>query len=289
MTRAEVARKFDEIIDFAGVEQFIDTPVKRYSSGMGLRLGFAVAAHLEPEILVVDEVLAVGDAEFQKKCLGKMGEVAGQGRTVLFVSHNMSAMKSLCTRGILLNQGKIIFSGSPESVISSYLTDTRNSATYNASPTTPVDAQQSAYISAIRLKTETGEIVSQLTTSDSFYLEINYQVFHSGTILNLSIAVYTAEDTYVLSSPSLTDRKWSLKPHDVGVYTSRCDFPGNFFNKGHYSLTILLVQEGRYIVQQLDRVISIEFIDDESLLGGYFGYWGGIVRPILNWITVKAQ
>jgi len=121
MTRAEVTRKFDEIIDFAGVEQFIDTPVKRYSSGMGLRLGFAVAAHLEPEILVVDEVLAVGDADFQKKCLGKMSEVAGQGRTVLFVSHNMDAVRNLCGRVVWLENGKLKIDTNVFSAIESYL------------------------------------------------------------------------------------------------------------------------------------------------------------------------
>ncbi|MBN8639993.1 MAG: ABC transporter ATP-binding protein, partial [Anaerolineae bacterium] len=121
MTRAEISRKFDEIVAFSGVEQFIDTPVKRYSSGMGLRLGFAVAAHLEPEILVVDEVLAVGDAEFQKKCLGKMSQVAGEGRTVLFVSHNMEAIRNICRRGIMLDKGLLVLDASAPTTIARYL------------------------------------------------------------------------------------------------------------------------------------------------------------------------
>lgn len=120
MTRAEIARKFDEIVDFSGVEKFLDTPVKRYSSGMYVRLAFAVAAHLEPEILVVDEVLAVGDAEFQKKCLGKMQDVAGQGRTVLFVSHNMGAIKSLCKSGVLLRNGSVAFAGGVQDALDAY-------------------------------------------------------------------------------------------------------------------------------------------------------------------------
>lgn len=122
MTQVEIKSKFNEIVEFAGIEKFLDTPVKRYSSGMYMRLAFAVAAHLEPEILVIDEVLAVGDAEFQKKCLGKMGEVAKAGRTVLFVSHNMSAVQKLCTRGILLEKGKVVFSGEINSVVDRYLT-----------------------------------------------------------------------------------------------------------------------------------------------------------------------
>lgn len=125
MTKSEVTRKFDEIVDFSGVEQFIDTPVKRYSSGMKVRLAFAVAAHLDPEILIIDEVLAVGDAEFQKKCLGKMGEVSKEGRTVLFVSHNMAAVESLCGRGELLENGTIAFAGSAASAIQKYLTNTK--------------------------------------------------------------------------------------------------------------------------------------------------------------------
>jgi lipopolysaccharide transport system ATP-binding protein len=124
MSRAEINRKFDEIVDFAGVEKFIDTPVKHYSSGMGLRLGFAVAAHLEPEILIVDEVLAVGDAEFQKKCLGKMSSVAGEGRTVLFVSHNMAAVQSLCKRAILLDRGSVLRDGEVARIVDEYLSDT---------------------------------------------------------------------------------------------------------------------------------------------------------------------
>jgi lipopolysaccharide transport system ATP-binding protein len=127
MRKEEVDRKFDEIVDFSGVEKFIDTPVKRYSSGMYVRLAFAVAAHLDPEILVVDEVLAVGDVEFQKKCLGKMGDVAEEGRTVLFVSHNMGAIRQLCTRGILLSKGVIAFKGSPENTVDEYLSKTRES------------------------------------------------------------------------------------------------------------------------------------------------------------------
>lgn len=121
MTRAEIRRKFDQIVAFAEVEPFIDTPVKHYSSGMGLRLGFAVAAHLEPEILIVDEVLAVGDAAFQQKCLGKMSEVAGEGRTVLFVSHNLAAVQGLCKRGIVLEQGRLTFDGAVEAALERYL------------------------------------------------------------------------------------------------------------------------------------------------------------------------
>ncbi|MDD2522753.1 MAG: ABC transporter ATP-binding protein [Anaerolineaceae bacterium] len=134
MRKEEVARKFDEIVAFSGVEKFIDTPVKRYSSGMHVRLGFAVAAHLDPEILIVDEVLAVGDAEFQKKCLGKMGDVAGEGRTVLFVSHNMAAVQNLCTRAILIENGIITRSGETEEVITNYISELKPSNQFYSNP-----------------------------------------------------------------------------------------------------------------------------------------------------------
>jgi lipopolysaccharide transport system ATP-binding protein len=154
MTRSEVKRKLDEIVDFAGVEKFLDTPVKRYSSGMYMRLAFAVAAHLEPEILVVDEVLAVGDTEFQKKCLGKMQNVAGQGRTVLFVSHNMAAVSALCTRGILLENGRIAFEGPVDSVIERY----SNTSDLEYSVCFPVNAKQ---ISISKINVDRGALVDR--------------------------------------------------------------------------------------------------------------------------------
>lgn len=168
MSRADINRKFDEIVDFSGVEKFIDTPVKHYSSGMGLRLGFAVAAYLEPEILVVDEVLAVGDAEFQKKCLGKMSDVASEGRTVLFVSHNMAAVQALCTKAVLLSNGKIIFSESAEKVISHYLSDFRTTSS-NYISTKNKEVNTFAQIREISLLDRKHAPITQLITSESFF------------------------------------------------------------------------------------------------------------------------
>jgi len=174
MRKDEVDRKFDEIVDFSGVEKFIDTPVKRYSSGMYVRLAFAVAAHLDPEILVVDEVLAVGDAEFQKKCLGKMGDVAGEGRTVLFVSHNMAAIQTLCPEAILLLEGKIDARGPAESVISNYLNDATNSETgfYNLENHPLRNPKYTTIIKSIKLINKYGSVTNHFCSGDAITIEL---------------------------------------------------------------------------------------------------------------------
>ncbi len=174
MKRAEIARKFDEIVDFSGVEQFIDTPVKRYSSGMYVRLAFAVAAHLEPEILLVDEVLAVGDAEFQKKCLGKMGEVAQGGRTVLFVSHNMAAIQTLCIRAVLLGQGRIVANSTPESVVGRYLgTRLRRQDIALCERTDRIGNGRLAFTD-VRFLNRLGRQVDEITSGDQLTIEVSY-------------------------------------------------------------------------------------------------------------------
>lgn len=181
MTHAEIRRKFDEIVDFAEVEKFLDTPVKRYSSGMYVRLAFAVAAHLEPEILIVDEVLAVGDAEFQKKCLGKMGEVAGQGRTVLFVSHNMAAVQTLCSRGLLLAKGRISLDSTAEKTIGQYIENVgeRVASAY------PRHIQPSLTLNQIRLSTET------LAEGNELDVEFEFSASSRGILFECVILVST--------------------------------------------------------------------------------------------------
>jgi lipopolysaccharide transport system ATP-binding protein len=175
MRRAEVQRRFDEIVAFAGVEKFLDTPIKRYSSGMSVRLGFAVAAHLEPEILIVDEVLAVGDAEFQKKCLGKMGEVARGGRTVLFVSHNMAAVQALCSRGILLTEGAVGFAGSAEQAVAKYV-ELFSSSSMFVDLKTVSDRQGKGPIRLERFRVldERGEVIDACQPGKGVTLELHY-------------------------------------------------------------------------------------------------------------------
>jgi lipopolysaccharide transport system ATP-binding protein len=175
MRRAEVQRKFDEIVAFAGVEKFLDTPIKRYSSGMQVRLGFAVAAHLEPEILIVDEVLAVGDAEFQKKCLGKMSEVARGGRTVLFVSHNMAAVQSLCSRGILLKEGRVAFSGTAEQAVAQYVEMFSSSSMFvDLKEVTDRQGKGPIRLERFRVLSEQGEVIDACQCGKGITLELHY-------------------------------------------------------------------------------------------------------------------
>lgn len=173
MTKKEITRKFDEIVDFSGVERYIDTPVKRYSSGMYVRLAFAVAAHLESEILIVDEVLAVGDAEFQKKCLGKMGDVTkGEGRTILFVSHNMAAIKSLCNKGILLQNGKLTFNGGVNDCLDKYLVSSFDSTKSKVSEIVNRTGSQQIIFSDIYIENQNGDIVDSIFTGQDLRLVI---------------------------------------------------------------------------------------------------------------------
>ena len=176
MSRQEIDRKFDEIVDFAGVEKFIDTPVKHYSSGMALRLGFAVAAHLEPEILVIDEVLAVGDAEFQKKCLGKMGEVASAGRTVLFVSHNMAAVANLCQRGFWLENGKLVSEGDMETIIREYLRSTQTNQKLDLAERTDRDGSGDIIFTQIWLEDQTGHVINSFRSGDKVTFKIRFSL-----------------------------------------------------------------------------------------------------------------
>tara|TARA_R110002049_G_scaffold2372_4_gene17460 strand:+ start:4281 stop:5558 length:1278 start_codon:yes stop_codon:yes gene_type:complete len=275
MTKAEIRSKIDEIIEFSGCERYIDTPVKRYSSGMTVRLAFAVAAHLEPDILVVDEVLAVGDAEFQKKAIGKMQDISrGEGRTVLFVSHNMAAVKSLCTRGILMENGLIAKEGLVIEVLNAYkerTTKTTHSKKWSLKSSSTSDR---ATLSQIEIKNKDHDFKIE----NNIELEIEFYNFINSQILNVSISIFNEKDTYVLASPNLN--RVRLKK---GLHRSTCTIPKNLLNVGKYCVTVLLVGEDFEIIMQIEKAITFELGEDGTYRGGYFGYWGGVVRPILNW------
>ena len=189
MRKAEIDRRFDEIVAFSGVEKFLDTPIKRYSSGMNVRLGFSVAAHLEPEILLVDEVLAVGDTTFQKKCLGKMGEVASRGRTVLFVSHNMTAVHSLCSRAMLLDQGGIASAGKSEEVIQCYLSSSVRTGEARIDPEAPRIGSGIALYETIRIVNDQGEITGSIPTGSSFGIEMRFRCKEPVTNINFGVSL----------------------------------------------------------------------------------------------------
>ena len=281
MRKHEITRKLDEIIAFSGVERYIDTPVKRYSSGMYVRLAFAVAAHLESEILIVDEVLAVGDAEFQKKCLGKMNDVSkGEGRTVLFVSHNMAAVRSLCNRGILLENGIIKSDGNAEEVLDLYNSKNNFAETEVKWETKDAPGNQNAKITAIRVYSESGLNYIE----EDVFVEIVYENYKDEQVLNVSLSIFDDKDNYLIASPNL-DRKKLKK----GTYKSICKLDKNTFNTGKYFFTILLIGDNFEKIVELEKVVSIELIEEGVKRGEFYGHWSGLVRPYFEWTNFKNE
>lgn len=241
MTKQEIKSKYDEIVEFSGVERYIDTPVKRYSSGMYVRLAFAVAAHLEPEILVVDEVLAVGDAEFQKKCLGKMKDVAGQGRTVLFVSHNMSAISGLCTRGVLLSNGSVSLEGDTEDVVNKYINDGVDNRGF-------VDFQNSKILFLRSGKRTFGEILNVSTLNERGQITDTFKfgkTFNAALTIKIKASVRNPEIGFCISTPRESRlhhflSKWEkpIELLDSGIYNFSISVPQINLYPGDYTLTV---------------------------------------------------
>jgi lipopolysaccharide transport system ATP-binding protein len=286
MKRTEIERKFDEIVAFSEVEQFIDTPVKRYSSGMYLRLAFAVAAHLEPEILVVDEVLAVGDAEFQKKCLGKMGDVAQQGRTVLFVSHNMSAILRLTQESIVLEKGRLVMRAPSSEAVDYYLSAGNTDAGERVWDEEEIPAEATPFRPiALRLLDKAGKVVDSVRSVEPFMIEMEYHLSTPLTGLRIGIYISTSRGEYVLTSFDTDDQhlfeKHGSRP--AGRHVSRVIIPPDLLNGGHY---LVGVNASSYRVRRY-------FMDEQALSfnvntsGAPGMQWAearpGILRPRLEW------
>jgi lipopolysaccharide transport system ATP-binding protein len=289
MKRAEIERKFDEIVAFAEVEKFIDTPVKHYSSGMRLRLGFAVAAHLEPEILLVDEVLAVGDTRFQKKCLNKMQDVGQQGRTVLFVSHSMPAITRLCERTILLDEGRMIEDGPSHQVVRTYLDSGEGTMSAREWPD-PAKAPggEVARLRAVRVKTEDGRIADTVDIRQPLRVEMEYEVLKSGYVLLPHFYFRNQEGVIVFGTLDL-DPAWRRRPRPAGRYISSVQIPGNFLSDGIMFVNAALGTLGPFLSQFWERsVVAFQVVDSfdgDSARGDYSGRMGGVVRPIFPWDT----
>ncbi|MDH6100738.1 ABC transporter ATP-binding protein [Anabaenopsis sp. FSS-46] len=278
MAKEEIKRKFDEIVAFAEVEKFLDTPVKRYSSGMYVRLAFAVAAHLEPEILIVDEVLAVGDAQFQKKCLGKMEDVASsEGRTVLFVSHNITAIQSLCNRVIWLNSGELIATGMPEEIISNYCSNSFSNKTAQ-SWDDPELAPGNEYIRLhyVKVASEKDNGLDIINVSTPIQITFEYWNFLPNAQLNISFFLYNQQDVCVFNAISEPE----IAP--VGLVCSICHIPGNFLNNGMYTIRLLIVKDTSSILFHMDEALMFEVSDIERPFNWY-GDWIGAVRPSFQW------
>jgi len=287
MSRAYIDRKFDEIVDFAEVEKFIDTPVKHYSSGMYLRLAFAVAAHLEPEILMIDEVLAVGDANFQKKCLGKMGDVAQEGRTVLFVSHSMGAINTLCQRAIWIDKGTIVQDGPARAVVSAYLNSSNSTSGQIIWPEDKRPGNQSFKLVSVALKNAAGEITSEINISEDAWIEIEYEVIRSGARVALILGVCDSSGEQIFASfNNGPENELYGVPLASGRYRTSCQIYGNLLNDGRFYITIAGTAEHwseSFITQ---HVFSFEALDDGVLKRDYAGSFMGPVRPKLMWRTM---
>lgn len=275
MTKKEITSKLDEIIEFSGCERYIDTPVKRYSSGMTVRLAFAVAAFLEPEILVVDEVLAVGDAEFQKKAIGKMQDISkGQGRTVLFVSHNMAAVKSLCTRGIVMENGSVKFDGNIDQALDIYSANSLDIMSNIKWNIEDAPGNEDAKITSIKILCDEDYFLIE----NEIKVEIEYENLLDGHVINANISIFNDNEVHILASPNL-----ERIPLGKGKYKSVCIVPKNFLNIGKYFFTVLLVGNNFEIITQLEKIVAINVDENGSHRNGYFGYWAGSIRPDLKW------
>jgi lipopolysaccharide transport system ATP-binding protein len=279
MRAAEIRRKFDEIVAFSEVERFLDTPLKHYSSGMQMRLAFAVAAHLEPEILLVDEVLAVGDASFQKKCLGKMKEVSHEGRTILFVSHNMAAVKALCSRAVLIRDGAVAASGTVADVADDYLSGTAPSASvreWRDSATAP--GNESVRISYIRIVPPEGN--AEITIDTGVQIEIGLE--NSRENINLGCTVYVTNRDGILVFES-GHRITSDDDSRRGFYQLTGRIPGHLLNAGRYSLDVVFGKDQRYVLLRIDGVVSFEVENTATGRGTNMSVAPGVIRPVLSW------
>jgi len=290
MRRAEIARKFDEIVAFSELEKFIETQVKFYSSGMYVRLAFSVAAHLEPEILIMDEVLAVGDAAFQQKCLDKMNDIRRQGRTIFFVSHNMPAVTRLCRRVVLLEAGRVAADGAPHEVVNRYLTSTWKTGAERAWG----DGDEAPGDGVVRLRRvrvlDAGGVTSAaVDIRRPVSIEVTYDVTEAGHALVPVVELYNEEGTEVFSTHDAGE-EWRRKPRERGRYTSAVRIPGNLLAEGtliahvsimsHFPSTVLRAHE--------TNAVAFQVVDDlggGSARGDYAGPMPGVVRPLLEWTT----
>ena len=276
MSRSEVRRKFDEIVDFSGVEQFIDTPVKRYSSGMYVRLAFAVAAHLEPEILVVDEVLAVGDTAFQKKCLGKMEDVAHAGRTVFFVSHNMSAVAELCTMAFWLEKGQVVDTGSARSVVASYLSsvvEPRRIRTWSDMRTSP--GNDTVRLLHAQIESESGHDADYWTVETPLKMTFRFWNFRPDLPLHAEVKLYTKEGICAFQSASPKARRAR------GIVETKCRLPAKLLNDGTYSVTFSVHYAGTEgVAAEAALAFDIGDVPRDIFPADK---WPGVLRPELTW------
>ena len=292
MKRREINERFDKIVEFSGVERFIDTPVKRYSSGMYVRLAFSVAAHLEPEILLVDEVLAVGDAEFQRRCLGRMEELGSAGRTVLFVSHALPSVAQLCDRAIQIDSGIVVGDGPAAEVIASYLHQTHGSGTERTWPEDAAPGNDLVRILSVRVLAHDGMPPGIVDVRSPVGIEIVFRVLCEGKPVFPKLKILDREGAIAFNAMD-TDERWSdLSP--PGVYATTAWIPGNLLNEGPVMAEVAVCSLGFPKLEHHAAVyeaVSFEVLDPgegDSARGGFSGQWRGVVRPLLEWTCERS-
>jgi len=296
MKRSEIRNRFDQIVEFAEVGQFLDTPVKRYSNGMIVRLGFSVAAHMEPDVLIIDEVLSVGDQSFQDRCMGKATELGNQGRAILVVSHNLAAISNICCRALLMDHGSIVLDGPPKQVIEHYLkgmqVDTGKVVWEPA--TAPASSQ-------IRLHSIGVRNVHSLTSNNQvdidqpIAIEIEYEVLCEGAINTVQLHLKDENGVFVLSSANAPSMNLAIdqtygKPLPLGFYRAECVLPGNFLNDSRYVLNLFLGPEIGKPTIQCHNVLAFRVLDTGAMRKEYLGSWyGPAIRPRLAWSTCTIR
>ena len=291
MQRSEIEKKFDEIVEFSEVEKFLDTPVKHYSSGMYMRLAFAVAADLEPEVLIVDEVLAVGDVGFQRKCLNKMREVGKSGRTVIFVSHDMQAISRLCSRVIWLGRGELVADGEARSVISDYLhqqSKTGSDRRWEGNADAP--GNDVVRLRRVRVRDEPGNTTSVADIRRPVAIEMTYDVLEPGKTFVSGCQFYNEQGVCIFVSHDWNGG-WRDRRRDAGTYVSTIWIPGNYLSEGSVFVTAMAAAYNPHNVHFSERdAVTFSVVDSlegDSARGDLAGFIPGAVRPMLDWETLK--
>jgi len=286
MSGNEIRAKFDEIVEFAEVTRFLDTPVKRYSSGMYVRLAFSVAAHLEPEILIVDEVLAVGDFAFQKKCLKKMDDFANSGRTVVLVSHNMLSVQNLCTKAVWLQDGHIEQVGEIGTVVSNYLQTSVSSKTHRVWENA-FDAPGNDQIRIRRACIYCAGDSSRgsISIHDPFTIEFLVQNLRPDAYVNVNLQIHNEHGILIFDSAPVNETAWLGRPFPKGKFKYTCQVPGDLMNNGIHRATLVVTKNHDHILHKEEDILIFEIVDSIHRRAGWYGNWDGAVRPILDWTT----
>lgn len=283
MKRSDIKKNFDEIVQFSGIGNFLDTPVKRYSSGMYVRLAFAVAAHLEPDILIVDEVLAVGDAEFQKKCMGKMKDVSTQkGRTIIFVSHNMQAVTSLCSKAIWMQKGRVLANGEAKTVVNNYTSHLQRKLWHQQWDRTEAPGNDTIRVLSVALTPQLADPLAPVDIRTP--LTVTFKFYNNEPGINLMTGLHL----FTVAGECIFDVATAPTTYDAGVIEGRCTVPGNFLNDGSYYFSIIFVRDSSQQLFYLEECLYFEVEDYREGLNWY-GKWMGYVRPQLPFTLQPAQ